>query len=516
MSFARVQAVRRNTFAGGGALLAVAFVLLVLPAALGPSSATPPLGPRGSWPAWDLGLNPPDGLVIVALAGGYLLAAAGLWLGLRSGRAPTPKRVAQLSVLMTVLFVLVAPFGSADHLSYVAYGRIKALGGDPYLVPPDAWPGADAVIGSVEAPWEGTTSVYGPVATAVFDLVARLGGGDLRLTVWLWQLVVGAAFLLTGWLLYRLAPPELKSRVSLLWLLNPALAAVLVGGAHLDTLAAAGGVAGAALLILGRGPVVWVLAGAAFAVGAGTKMPYLAMAAAAWWAIRSRPVREVALVTGSAVVGGLLVLVPGHLWSGPHTYDQTQAASHYVSIASPWRSVVSLLEALIGSTARDLLPFLFAALALVIVAAASRLFRSAPVNESQSFGRALLVLSLAYPLAAPYVLPWYDAPLWVALVLADVPVVLLGLLVTRLAGLAISYVPGRADVPGSLPLDVMLGVRHVAGPLLVLGVLAWLFRASRRASAQRTSTNASATTVTPRTTMAALPMKPGVPQSHDH
>ncbi len=100
------------------------------------------------------------------------------------------------------------------------------------MVPPDAWPTQDPVISAVEAPWQDTTSVYGPIATAVFEGVAVVGDGTLRLTVWLWQLVVGLAFLLTGMVLYRLTRGDrrIQARVALLWLLNPALLAVLVGG----------------------------------------------------------------------------------------------------------------------------------------------------------------------------------------------------------------------------------------------------------------------------------------------
>lgn len=67
-------------------LLAAAFVLLFVPAVLGPSAAAPPLGPKSVLPPYDLGLTPPSGLVVVLLAGGYALAAAGLWQGLKAIR----------------------------------------------------------------------------------------------------------------------------------------------------------------------------------------------------------------------------------------------------------------------------------------------------------------------------------------------------------------------------------------------------------------------------------------------
>jgi hypothetical protein len=218
-------------------LLTAAFPLLVLPSFLGPSAAAPPLGVHSLLPSYDLGLHPAPGLVIALLVAGYLLAAAGTWQGLRAIRAgwvPSPRRVILVAALLVGITVLVPPFGSADHLSYVAYGRIKALEADPYVV-------------------------------------------------------VGVALLLL---------PQPGKRT---WQAMP----------------------------------LWGLAGVAFALAAGTKLPYLAVAAAAWWAVHWRPARELAAMTISALAGAALVLFPAHSWAGPHVYDQTRVAGHMVSIASP-------------------------------------------------------------------------------------------------------------------------------------------------------------------------------------
>ncbi len=72
----------------------------------------------------------------------------------------------QIACAAAVLAAFVPPLGSADHLSYAAYGRIAAAGGDPYSVPPVDWAGGhDPVTSAVEPPWTRTPSVYGPVAT---------------------------------------------------------------------------------------------------------------------------------------------------------------------------------------------------------------------------------------------------------------------------------------------------------------------------------------------------------------
>ena len=113
-----------------------------------------------------------------------------------AGARLRPRTVAAAALVAVGLLVAVPPLGSADHLSYAAYGRIAAQGGDPYAVPPITWRGGtDPVAGAVQPPWQDTPSVYGPVATGVMAAVSALAGSSLRLTVWLWQLVCGLAFL---------------------------------------------------------------------------------------------------------------------------------------------------------------------------------------------------------------------------------------------------------------------------------------------------------------------------------
>jgi hypothetical protein len=94
--------------------------------------------------------------------------------------------------------------------------------------------------------------------------------------------------------------------------------------------------------------------------------------------------------------------------------------------------------------------------------------------------RALLALGVAYVVAAPYVLPWYDALLFAPLALVagtrlDRPLVL------RLTVLALAYVPGRAAGEASWLSDVLLDFRQFAAPVVTGGVLVWLLVAGLRA-----------------------------------
>ena len=88
-------------------------------------------------------------------------------------------------------------------------------------------------------------------------------------------------------------------------------------------------------------------------------------------------------------------------------------------------------------------------------------------------------LSLAFSLAAPYSLPWYDLLVWAAL-----PALLPGLVdlvaLVRLTALSIAYVPGR--VLGMTPEveELTLGVRAGVVPWVALALWALVIGACVR------------------------------------
>ncbi len=106
-------------------------------------------------------------------------------------------------------------------------------------------------------------------------------------------------------------------------------------------------------------------------------------------------------------------------------------------------------------------------------------------------------LALAYSLAAPYSLPWYDLLVWCAL-----PAVLPGLVdlvaLVRLVALAVAYVPGR--VLGLTPAveDLTLGVRRGVVPWV--GLVLWVVVIAagvRSGSGRRLAPRRAGTTPTP-------------------
>ena len=447
------------------ALVLASAALLLATAALGPSAASPAL-------AEPAGATPSSALVTALLAAAYLVGGSGVALGLLTVRR-VPGRWLLVAGCVAALAVLVPPLGSADHLSYAAYGRIAVQGGDPYVESPLAWAGGrDRVTSAVEDPWTTTPSIYGPVGTGVQALTSLVGGGSLRLTVWAWQLVCLAAWLAVGLLLQRhtRADPRAAARAAWLWLLNPVLFGLLLMGAHIDLLAAALGLG--ALVLAGRRPL-W--AGVLLGAAVGIKVTFVLLAPAVLYGLwRNRSGLRPALL---GVLGAAFLLIPAYVAAGPHVFDQLGRARRFVSLATPWRLLV---DAAPGDAVRTVVQLAWPVVLVLLAFLLARVLglkagrRPAGSFTQQSViadaALAAVVLGVAYVLAAPYSLPWYDAIVW-----APLPLVAGGaldlVLLARLTFLALAYVPGRVNGLSPAVLDLTLGYRRQVAPWLGVAVL---------------------------------------------
>ena len=393
--------------------LTAGIALTILIGLLGPSAMVPHLaGPPGQ-PPYALGLGPGPHLAIALGAAALVTGALGLAAGLAAlarGWSPNARRLLLAGCLAAVVLAFLPPSGSADHLNYAAYGRIAALGLDPYQATPAALP-ADPVAAAVEE-WRDTPSVYGPAATAVQFAASLVGGTSVRLTVFAMELVNAAAFVAVAVLLHRYAAPADRARAALLWAANPLVIYHLAAGMHVDTLAVA-----AVVAALAAGGPAWRdappyrLAGAGALLGLGVAVKVNAGLAALGPAWALRPWRRdpvtggtgdrVAAPVGSrgreaggatavpasvaapagggrvdepatpeegtpgqaragqgvpwragrlAVVAGVAVAVAGagYLLAGPYVLDQVSRATEMVSLATPWALVKGWLQALFG------------------------------------------------------------------------------------------------------------------------------------------------------------------------
>ncbi|MBX6381945.1 MAG: polyprenol phosphomannose-dependent alpha 1,6 mannosyltransferase MptB [Microbispora sp.] len=460
----RARIAARLAPAAGG----LSMLLTIAIGALGPSAMVPGL-PGPSWqPPYSLDLAPGGHLVIALAAAALVLGAAGLAAGLAyPGGLPRARTLVVAGCAAAVVLAFLPPSGSADHLNYAAYGRIAALGYDPYATVPADLP-ADPVAGRVEE-WRNTPSVYGPVATAVQWLAGQAGGESVRLTVFVMALVNAAAFIATGLLLHHAAAgdPVRQRRAALLWTANPLIVYELVAGMHLDTVAIAFVVTG---LVTRRGVPL--------GLGVAVKATVGVVALGTAWELRRNPGR-LALV---AVLAALTVLV-AYLPAGPHSLDQLLNASKSVSLATPWKLVQRALQGVFGPGAYRV--WIQAGSLLLLAALAVLLLRGRPAAGREGPVVAL-AFAVAWLLATPYALPWYDGLGFALLALVSWPG-LAAFLVARLAVLSLAYLPARqADQPGDLwwLVDVVRG--WVAPSLLLTLTIALLWWAARSATRVRT------------------------------
>jgi hypothetical protein len=180
-----------------------------------------------------LGTDAEDVLMYASVGLCTLSLAMMLWANSR-GWSPSPRKVFWTAAGTVAVLVNITPVGSADIASYAAYGRIAAVGLDPYVATPIQLPGGqdNPYTALVSPEWRNTPSVYGPVATWTHLLAAEIGGTRPWLAIWMLMLMTAAAFVAVGYVLLRTAANPV--RAVLLWIANPLLIAEFVMGGHLD------------------------------------------------------------------------------------------------------------------------------------------------------------------------------------------------------------------------------------------------------------------------------------------
>ena len=223
----------------GGATLPVLLPLTALAHRLGAPALSP-------WPT-NFIMNPGLTLCCLGLAGM-------LWANSR-GWCPDPRKVFWTAAAVVAVLVNITPVGSSDPASYATYGRIAALGHNPYVTCPPTCPAVshNPYTALVDPQLAATPSVYGPVATWMHLAAALVGGSRPWLTIWVLMIMTAIGFLAAGYLLLRSAANPV--RAGLIWAANPLLIYLFVMGGHLDAFVALAAIA--AILISRRGATVW-------------------------------------------------------------------------------------------------------------------------------------------------------------------------------------------------------------------------------------------------------------------
>ncbi|HXS63999.1 MAG TPA: polyprenol phosphomannose-dependent alpha 1,6 mannosyltransferase MptB [Streptosporangiaceae bacterium] len=506
----------------GLTLTAASFALTVVVALLGPSLMEPAIPGHAGQPPWSLSAHPSPYL-IVALAGAAILTAiAGLIFSLNALRRswPGPARLIMLAgILGAAVLAFLPPFGSSDHLSYAAYGRMAVTGHDPFTTTPAMLARLGDPVGRAVQDWRTSPSVYGPVAVAGQALAAWIGGTSVKLIVFVLSALNVAAFAGTGLILHWLTRGDRtrQLRVALLWTANPLLLLVLIAGAHVDAQAIVFGVAAVAVATAALRPeaglrrvalagvAVGALLGLGFAIKVTTALLGAGIAIGLLVSSRSlsRPVPaggsggsspRASTATLAALGAGFVAIVVVALipW-GTRMFVPALRAGSFTSIGSPWRLVRSALHPFIGENAAE--DAVKAASILLALALLILLLRSVgskgddplPTPENgfgtqirDAAGPVLLagafIVVFAWLLAWPYVLPWYDGLAWA--LLAALPASRLDwLLLARTGALAIGYLPARGiALPAGLGwLESVVRTAITPAALLVIIVLTALW-----------------------------------------
>jgi alpha-1,6-mannosyltransferase len=478
---------RNHRFALFGVVGATALTLLV--GFLGPSAVTLTLGPRDSYlPPWYLPagvVKPNEWFVSLLIWAAILLGALGLWVGLRAladGWKPKFKKLFALGAVLSLLTICVPPMTSADVLMYAAYGRLQAIGRDPYdITAAEVFRGQfDPVLRWTERPWQDTPSVYGPITSWTQLTANKLGGENMHDIVFWLQLFSVVPFILAcaGVLLLARGDTRRQGRVALLTIANPLLIWAVVAGAHNESLAVMFAVGG--MLFMRKNPFV---AGLGIGLAGCAKVSIGLWGLAMLWAYRREPRKALLLCLGTAVPMGLAYV----LWQ-PTAFLQALRNGGYVSVGSWANPLYRLLDVFLTGFQAKVIVGVISYIGLIVIA--WMLFRVVPWTPAPGLDRnadlrqdpltialrTALVLSVAWLITSMYTLSWYDLLAWMPLAVLAASK-LDKIMLIRGAALSLAYVPGRAIDVGPVLDFTATRMRDTISPIIqmamVLAVILW-------------------------------------------
>jgi alpha-1,6-mannosyltransferase len=472
---------RNHQFAIFGIVGATALTLLA--GFLGPSAVTLTLGPRDSYlPPWYLPadvITPNEWFVSILIWTAIILGALGLWVGLRAmadGWKPKFKKLFALGAVLSLLTVCVPPLTSADVLMYAAYGRLQAIGRNPYeITPAEVFRGQfDPVLRWTERPWQDTPSVYGPITSWTQLAANKLGGENMHDIVFWLQVFSVVPFILAcaGVVMLAHGDPRRQGRAALLTIANPLLIWAVVAGAHNEALAVMFAVAG--LLFMRKNPFI---AGLGIGLAGCAKVSIGLWGLAMLWAYRREPKKALLLCLGTAIPMGLAYI----LWQ-PTAFLQALRNGGYVSVGSWANPVYSLLALFMTEFHAKVVIGIISYIGFMVIAwmlsrvvswtAAPGLAKDADLKRDPLTIalRTALVLSVAWLITSMYTLSWYDLLAWMPLAVLAASK-LDQIMVIRGAALSLAYVPGRAIDMGPALDFTATRMRDTVSPIIQMAML---------------------------------------------
>jgi alpha-1,6-mannosyltransferase len=384
--------------------------------------------------------------------------------------------------VLSLLTICVPPMTSADVLMYAAYGRLQAIGRDPYdITAAEVFRGQfDPVLRWTERPWQDTPSVYGPITSWTQLTANKLGGENMHDIVFWLQLFSVVPFILAcaGVLLLARGDTRRQGRVALLTIANPLLIWAVVAGAHNESLAVMFAVGG--MLFMRKNPFV---AGLGIGLAGCAKVSIGLWGLAMLWAYRREPRKALLLCLGTAVPMGLAYV----LWQ-PTAFLQALRNGGYVSVGSWANPLYRLLDVFLTGFQAKVIVGVISYIGLIVIA--WMLFRVVPWTPAPGLDRnadlrqdpltialrTALVLSVAWLITSMYTLSWYDLLAWMPLAVLAASK-LDKIMLIRGAALSLAYVPGRAIDVGPVLDFTATRMRDTVSPIIqmtmLLAVILW-------------------------------------------
>ena len=222
---------------------------------------------------WGLGFAGRDNVLPVRFAHAvpaFIGVAALFWAWLQLPRLD-PRASWRVFAIWASPLLVSPPLLSKDAWAYLEQGWIVAQGLDPYTTGLGTIGGPFAA--RVDSYWQGTTTVYPPLALLIQAGVVLGSGADPFWSLLAIRLPALAAMVAIGACLPRIARAAGRDVQEALWfgLLNPLAIVHLIGGAHNDAWAVALGVAGIWLAL--RWPRTWLVGAVLVGLGMAIKQP---------------------------------------------------------------------------------------------------------------------------------------------------------------------------------------------------------------------------------------------------
>lgn len=480
----------------GMTAIGISIAMFVGVGVLGPSAAVADFPPAPPWPPWFLhaGLSAQLAGALIWLA--LLLGCGGLvaaLVALRGGWRPRPGKLIAGSVLAVTALAVTPPMGSADMLDYAVYGRIAALGHNPYVMFPEQLKSSGDPVGALAvAGYANQPPRYGPLAIATDMMASDLAGDSAARTIFWMKVWNGLAYLLVVAALDRLARLDpgraatfrspgsdsgqpgygtaRRVRAHLLWSLNPLMLWAVMAGGHNDGLAAGAGAV--AWLAMSRpGTRRGLLAGAVVGLATAIKAPFALYGAGLAWAARRSPRTLCALAAGAAAI-----LIPAYLLAGRVAVSATIGDGSFLSYYTPGFAVARVLGLQHEVPQVNILGLACSAVLAVIL-----LRRMPPGHRELPAIRVALALALAWLLVSPQQHGWYFALIFPLLALFPASR-LDWIVIVEAAVAALAEVPWPVSPVGLHPawLSSVMRIGYTGGFPLVLaaatGVLWWVCR----------------------------------------